>query len=116
MVLEILDSTGKVLSRFDSTDQPPAPDPFLNVPAYWIRPFARPSTTAGMHRFIWDLHAAPAPAAGRRRGGEYPISAIYQDTPGAQGEWMPPGVYTVNLTVDGRAYTQPLTVKPDPRK
>ncbi len=116
VVIDILDSTGKVLSRFDSSDQPPQPDPSLNVPTYWIRPFTRPATTTGLHRFIWDLHAAPAPAAGRRRGGEYPISAIYQDTPGTQGEWMPPGVYTVKLTVDGRAYTQPLIVKPDPRK
>jgi photosystem II stability/assembly factor-like uncharacterized protein len=114
VVIDILDSTGKVLARFESTDQPPAPDPALNVPAYWIRPFARPAFTPGMHRFIWDLHAAPT-GGGRRRGGEYPISAIYQDTPGQQGEWMPPGNYTVRLTVDGRSYTQTLTVKPDPR-
>jgi hypothetical protein len=116
VVIDILDSTGKVLTRFESTDQPPPLDPSLNIPTYWIRPFARPATTAGMHRFIWDLHAAPSSDARHRRGGEYPISAIYQDTPGAQGEWMPPGVYTVKLTVDGRTYTQPLIVKPDPRK
>jgi hypothetical protein len=67
-----------------------------------------------MHRFVWDLHAAPV-AGGRRRGGEYPISAINRDTPGTQGEWMPPGVYTVKLTVDSHAYTQQLTVLPDPR-
>jgi photosystem II stability/assembly factor-like uncharacterized protein len=112
--LEILDTTGKVLSRFESTDQPPLPDPLINVPAYWIRPFQPLSAAPGMHRFVWDLHAAPAGTA-RRRGGEYPISAIYHDTPGAQGEWMPPGTYTVKLTVDGRAYSQPLLVKPDPR-
>jgi PKD repeat protein len=29
---------------------------------------------------------------------------------------MPPGVYTVKLTVDGRAFTRQLTVLPDPRK
>ena len=87
-------------SRAPTRPQPP--DPLLNVPTYWIRPFARPATTAGMHRFVWDLHAAPA-AGERRRGGEYPISAIYQDTPGTQGEWMPPGTYTVRLTVDGRS-------------
>ena len=68
-----------------------------------------------MHRFVWDLHAAPE-AGGRRRFGEYPISAIYRDTPGAQGEWMPPGTYRVRLTVDGRAQTQDLIVKPDPRQ
>jgi photosystem II stability/assembly factor-like uncharacterized protein len=115
VVIDILDSTGKVLARFESTDQSPPPDPLLNVPTYWIRPFARPAVTAGMHRFVWDLHAAPA-GGGRRRGGEYPISAIYQDTPGTQGEWMVPGTYTVRLSVDSRTYTQPLIVKPDPRK
>ncbi len=115
VVIDILDSNSKVLARFESTDQPQPPDPLLNVPTYWIRPFARPAPTAGMHRFVWDLHAAPA-GGERRRGGEYPISAIYQDTPGMQGEWMPPGTYTVRLTVDGRTYTQPLVVKPDPRK
>ena len=114
LTLEILDTTGKVLSRFESTDQPPLPDPLINVPAYWIRPFQPLSAAPGMHRFVWDFHAAPA-ASARRRGGEYPISAIYHDTPGAQGEWMPPGTYTVKLTVDGRAYSQPLLVKPDPR-
>jgi hypothetical protein len=114
VTIDILDSTGKVVSRFESTDQPPPADPLLNVPTYWIRPFARPGTGAGMHRFVWDLHAASV-AGVRRRGGEYPVSAIYQDTPGAQGEWMPPGVYTVKLTVDGRTYTRQLTVLPDPR-
>jgi photosystem II stability/assembly factor-like uncharacterized protein len=114
VAIDLMDSTGKVLARFESSDQPPPPDPTLNVPTYWIRPFDRPSAAAGMHRFVWDLHAAPA-GGGRRRGGEYPISAIYQDTPGQQGEWMPPGTYTVKLTVDGRAYTQTLTVTPDPR-
>ncbi len=115
VVIDILDSTGKVLSRFESTDQPAAVDPALNVPTYWIRPFARPAATAGMHRFVWDLHAAPTGEA-RRRRGEYPISAIYQDTPGLQGEWMPPGTYTVRLTVDGRNYSQPLIIRPDPRQ
>ena len=115
ITLEILDTTGKLVRRFSSEDKPEPPDPAINVPAYWIRPFQPLSAAPGMHRFVWDLHAAPA-GGGRRRGGEYPISAIYQDTPGAQGEWMPPGVYTVKLTVDGRTYTQPLMVKPDPRK
>src|SRR5256885_6424169 len=61
------------------------PDPNLEVPTYWIRPFQPLAGTAGMHRFVWDLHGTPTP------GGEYPISAIYRDTPHAQGEWMPPG-------------------------
>ena len=28
---------------------------------------------------------------------------------------MPPGQYTVRLTVDRQTYTQPATIKPDPR-
>jgi photosystem II stability/assembly factor-like uncharacterized protein len=114
VTLEILDTTGKLIRRFSSDDKAEPPDPAANVPGYWIRPFHPLAATPGMHRFVWDLHTAPV-GGGRRRGGEYPISAIYQDTPGEQGEWMPPGNYLVKLTVDGHAYTQPLIVKPDPR-
>jgi photosystem II stability/assembly factor-like uncharacterized protein len=112
MALEVFDSTGKLVRRFSSSDKTAPADPALDVPVYWVRPFQPLATEAGMHRFVWDLHAAPAAGGGR---GEYPISAIYQDTPGTQGEWMPPGNYTVKLTVDGKTYSQPLTVKPDPR-
>jgi hypothetical protein len=115
VVLEISDGTGKLVRRFSSEDKPEPADPAINVPEYWIRPFQPLSAAAGMHRFVWDLHAAAA-SGGRRRGGEYPISAIYQDTPGAQGAWVPAGTYSVKLTVDGRSYEQALTVKPDPRK
>ncbi len=114
VTLEILDSAGHLVRRFSSGDKPEPIDPALNVPSYWIRPFQPLSAAAGMHRFVWDLHAAHQ-GGGGRRGGEYPISAIYRDTPGAQGEWMPPGTYTVKLTVDGSDYTQQLVVKPDPR-
>ena len=114
VTLEILDSAGHVVRRFSSGDKPEPPDPALNVPTYWIRPFQPLSAAAGMHRFVWDLHAAHQ-GGGGRRGGEYPISAIYRDTPGPQGEWAPPGTYMVKLTVDGRSYTQQLVVKPDPR-
>ena len=113
MALELFDGNNKLVRRFSSAGKPEPPDPQLNVPAYWIRPFQPLSTGAGMHRFIWDLHGPP-PQGGGRRGG-YPISAIYQDTPGPQGEWAPPGNYTVKLTVDGRGYTEALVVKPDPR-
>ena len=67
-----------------------------------------------MHRFMGDLHAAPGRGGVGGRGGS-PIPAIFQDTPLAQGEWMPPGTYTVKPTVDGRTYTQLLVVKPDTR-
>jgi hypothetical protein len=33
----------------------------------------------------------------------------------AAAPWAPPGRYTVRLAVDGRSYTQPLTLRLDPR-
>ncbi|MGB6829326.1 MAG: hypothetical protein WBE41_14865, partial [Terracidiphilus sp.] len=45
---------------------------------------------------------APQPAAARR--------------PGRGFEGLQPAEYTVRLTVNGQTLTQPVTVKPDPRK
>ena len=95
------------------TDRPRPIDPEMNVPTYWLRPFQRPSASAGMHRFVWDLHAAPKPDA---KPEELPISAIVHDTPSEQGEWVAPGVYTVKLTAGGRTYMQKLVVKADARE
>jgi photosystem II stability/assembly factor-like uncharacterized protein len=113
MTLEVFDASNKLVRRFSSDDKAAPVDPLLNVPTYWLRPFQPLETTAGMHRFVWDLHATPS---GGGRGGP-PISAIIHDTPaGPQGEWMSPGNYTVKLTVDGQTYTKSLTIKADPRK
>ena len=114
IALEILDGENKVVAHFSSDDKAPPVNPQLNVPTYWLRPFQPLSASAGMHRFIWDLHGSPAGGRGGR-GGEPPISAIYMDTPVNQGPWMPAGKYTVKLTVGGQTYPQSLTVKPDPR-
>jgi photosystem II stability/assembly factor-like uncharacterized protein len=117
VTLEVFDSNDKLVRRFASTDKAEPPSPELDVPTWWLRPFQALSNAAGMHRFIWDLHAAPVVGRGGRRGGdEAPISAIFQDTPMAQGEWMPPGSYTVRLTAGGQTYAQGLVVKADPRE
>jgi hypothetical protein len=65
-----------------------------------------------MHRFIWDLHYPPPDSLER----EYPISAIYRDTPlYPLGPSLLPGSYSVKLTAAGQTYAQPLNVKMDPR-
>jgi photosystem II stability/assembly factor-like uncharacterized protein len=112
VTLEVLDSAKKLVRRYSSDDKPEPIDPLANVPTYWIRPPQILAASAGMHRFIWDLHY-PAPDALRH---EYPISAIYRDTPRYPlGPAAMPGQYTIKLTADGKTYTQPLTVKMDPR-
>nr|MDQ2969654.1 glycoside hydrolase [Acidobacteriota bacterium] len=112
VVLDILDAAGKVVRSFSSADSVESIEPDLNVPTYWIRPPQRVATSSGMHRFVWDLHYAPPKVLGH----EYPISAIYGDTPRYPlGPAVLPGVYTIRLAANGRVYTQPLTVKMDPR-
>ncbi|MCJ7628450.1 MAG: hypothetical protein MUO50_08695, partial [Longimicrobiales bacterium] len=112
VVLEILDGDGSVIRRFGSDDPPKPPLEGQNVPEYWMRPEQRLSAEPGMHRFAWDL--AYPPPAGARFG--YPISAIYMNTPQVPtGPRVLPGRYTLRLTVEGRSYSQTLTVKMDPR-
>ncbi len=112
VTLEFLDSSGKLVRRYSSSDREEPVDPQLPIPSYWLRPPQRLSTAAGMHRFVWDLHYPPAPGV----KPTYPISAVYRNTPPAPtSPWVLPGQYTVRLTVNGRSYTQPLTIKMDPR-
>jgi hypothetical protein len=113
VTLEINDPSGKLVRRFSSADSAPPPNTSLNVPQYWVRPFQPLPATAGMHRFVWDLHSPPVARGGR--GGECPISAIYMDTPCSEGPWAPPGTYMVKLSVNGQTLERSLLVKPDPR-
>ncbi len=60
---------------------------------------------------------APAPAADSAaaggRGGRGGRGGGRGGRGGAAG--LQPGQYSVRLTVDGQSYTQPVTIKPDPR-
>jgi photosystem II stability/assembly factor-like uncharacterized protein len=113
VTIEIKDGKGATVRKYSSKDAPQKHDPKkLRIPEYWIRPMQSVSTKAGLHRFLWDLHYSPVPDV----EPEYPISAIYRNTaPSATSPWVMPGDYTVTLTVADQSFTQPLTVKMDPR-
>jgi len=113
VTLEILSPSGRSVRRFSSDDRPePIDETKVNVPLYWLRPPQPLLATKGMHRFIWDLRQAPPQAIER----DYPISAVYKATPlEPLGVLVVPGTYMVKLTIDGRTFTAPLTVKLDPR-
>src|SRR5271163_4546254 len=113
--IEILDAQSKVVRRYASTDKPDLTEEDLAkqlIPPYWVRMPKILATTAGMHRWVWDLHYA-TPVSTRY---DYPIAAIPGDTPRLPlGPSALPGQYTVRLTVGGHSFTEPLTVKMDPR-
>jgi photosystem II stability/assembly factor-like uncharacterized protein len=114
VTLEIVDAaSGKVVRRFSSADKPePINSKDFNVPMYWVRPARTLSASPGTHRFIWDL-TYPAPDVLTR---DYPISAIYHDTPlYPLGAAVLPGQYKIVLSVSGKSHTQTLEVKMDPR-
>jgi photosystem II stability/assembly factor-like uncharacterized protein len=115
VTLEILDAENHLVRRYASTDKPKALAKIAEanpIPMYWVRHTQILSAEAGMHRFVWDLHYAAPDSLSH----EFPISAIYQDTPEYPlGAWALPGSYTVKLTIDGKNFTQPLAVKMDPR-
>ena len=115
VTLEIVDSAGKVVRKFASTDKAQSLEeiaPKHPIPMYWVRLDKILSCEAGMHRFVWDVRYAPPKSLSH----SYPISAIPKDTPQEPlGAWALPGKYTVKLSVDGKTYTQPLVVKMDPR-
>jgi photosystem II stability/assembly factor-like uncharacterized protein len=111
VVLEILDPSGAVIRKYSSEDkQPPVNPDTLSIPAFWVRTPEPLSTTAGMHRWVWDLRPTPPADRGARGagggGGEFG---------GGRVPAVLPGRYTVKLTIEGRSYTQPLRVKRDPR-
>jgi len=111
--LDVLDAGGTVVRHLSSAPiepvkeaaQPPEPN-------FWIATQRPLSTDAGTNRVNWDLRAE-APAALTHT---FEINANPGLTPPSpEGPLVPPGVYTLRLTVAGIAYTQSLTVQNDPR-
>jgi photosystem II stability/assembly factor-like uncharacterized protein len=108
VLIEILDAKGQVIRRYSSEDKAPAVKPeTLDFPAFW-RPAPKPlPASAGMHRWIWDLHYTAVPGSTHLAGDEFVVAP--------RGVTALPGTYTAKLTVSGQSYTQPLTLKMDPR-
>ncbi len=139
--LEILGTQGaglgKVLRSYSSSDPIRKPDPAVDpaaydkevcqkspnaadcsVPLYWPAPQQVVKTTAGMHRFGWDMHYDPLPSgggAGRGGGGGGNQAVPHRTYPNVNSPWVAPGAYMVRLTVNGQSQTQPITIKLDPR-
>lgn len=112
VALELRDSSGALVRRYASDDEPERVDSSANIPLYWPRQPRTLPATPGMHRWVWDLHY-PRPKV---FSFSYPIAAVPGNTEMQPvGPWVLPGRYTVRLTANGRTYTQPIVVRMDPR-
>ena len=117
LTLQIRDDAGRIVRRYRSDDAPaPPPADVGNIPRYWQRPARALSRSAGLHRFVWDLHEESPKVADR----SYPMSAVPLDTPAEpRGPWVLPGRYTVELVLgegaSAQTVTRTLVVKMDPR-
>ena len=61
------------------------------------------------------MHYDPIAEGGGRGGGGRWARCRTAPTRAVNSPWAPPGAYTVRLTVDGKSYTQPITLRLDPR-
>jgi len=124
VTLTISDAAGRAVREY-SSDVPLPDTTMANVPDYWFAPPAVLPMTAGMHRIAWDLRYPNPPTLNYGYSGnlldyrEYTLNwhALPGKTPVSTllGPMVLPGSYTAKLTVDGRSYTQPMTVVADPR-
>ncbi|MES2359118.1 MAG: glycoside hydrolase [Gemmatimonadota bacterium] len=130
VTIDILDASNKVVRTYTSElkrDPDPGVDraaydkvckanpesPDCDVPLYWPSRIKSMPTSAGMHRISWNMRYQPLAT---ERGGVDATGAVpNRSSPSPSSPWAPPGQYTVRLTVAGKSYTQPLTVRLDPR-
>jgi photosystem II stability/assembly factor-like uncharacterized protein len=106
VTLEIIDAEQKLVYRISSEERHPEKHAPFPIAERW---FPRPEIleiNPGMHRFVWDLTWGGS-------GGPNPDEESEYRNP--RGPKVVPGTYTVRLTVDRKAQTQPLNVVMDPR-
>jgi hypothetical protein len=106
VTLTIFDQRHRLVRSFSSADTEAGRRSRAAVAERWLPRAQRIENTAGMHRFVWDLRwrYSGNPAVDNESGSAAP-----------RGPRVPPGTYEVKLTVDGKSFTQMLTVGMDPR-
>ena len=93
VVIEITNKNGHTVRRWSSSDKPDVTDPStVDLAPRWISQPVLPSADPGSHRFIWNFAATSD-----------------------DGPLVPPGSYTISLTVNGHSYRHTAALRSDPR-
>jgi hypothetical protein len=113
VTLDVLDSEGAVVRHYSSDPIAPVPEAARPPhPNFWVKVEQPLPTDAGMHRVNWDLRYDAPPAFTH----SFEINANPGETPASpEGQLVPPGTYTVRLTVNGKSHDEKVTVANDPR-
>jgi photosystem II stability/assembly factor-like uncharacterized protein len=113
--LQVFDDKGKLVRTMSSI--PPVLPQRWPYPEYWVAKgsdLALPAQV-GTNRTNWDLRYDDPPAFNLDLENQMNVAPGGFVTPGPHGPQVIPGVYTLKLTVDGKTYTQSVTVRNDPR-
>ena len=113
ITLDVIDASGVTVRHMTSAPGTPVAEAARPPePNFWIAPpFSLPKN-AGENRTHWDLrYQSPSSFS-----HQFEINANPGLTPPSPlGPLVLPGTYTLKLTVDGKAYSQTVNVKNDPR-
>ncbi len=112
ITLDVRDAGGRMVRHMSSAPVAALTDPPPPVPDFWVEKPSPLPIAPGLNRIHWNLRYDDPPAFSH----SYEINANPGETPSSpEGPMVLPGLYTLTLTVDGRSYTQKMTVKNDPR-
>ncbi len=112
IALDVTDSNGTLVRHYSSAPFTVAKEELQPIPDFWKEVLKPMPTEIGSNRINWDLRYENPPAYSHG----YDISANPFLTPTTpQGPLVLPGTYNLTLTVNGKRFTQRLTVKNDPR-
>ena len=105
VTLEVFNAANELVRKYSSAEQPSGHRAKVPVAERWFPEPQRLEPSAGTHRFVWDLRWLSSGEA----------TSDYEESAPPKGPRVVPGTYTVKLTVDGQALTQPFEVQMDPR-
>lgn len=106
VTIEVFNAANQLVRKYSSAEKASGKHQPLPIAERWFPKPQRLESSAGAHRFVWDLRCNTSGDA---------IDDDEDEAAPPKGPRVMPGIYTVKLTVDGTTLTQKLAVAMDPR-